>query len=527
MRKGSILLVCILLCSVFAFAASDLQKVIEGLPERGDGAFLRKYPNGFRIFGVGTAVVDDKDDAEALLRSEQIASMAARKALSEYVSQTLSANTELSKAFQKAEKVDEVEGEKSREYHKTSLQDFSQEMKSGTDNIMRGVVTVKTIQFEKNGHLMSRVLVAYSSKTLNILQAAQEAGGAIADEGGVNIPAGDSTIQAPEEKKEEWLLCIGRGASRDLAVKAAVIEGIQQVYGAYIQSNETYKKRFAQLEASGNLAVEAEGSSKGSIAGISVAAEGKANASSKADLNMKSSSLEQSTDILSRTKGFVEAYRIVSVVEVASGLEATIKAKFVNPRAGGLKAVMVCPMGMPLSKRTNVYEVAPKKRISGAELSSLCQRQFERAFSNANKYMILNQADIADAVKQNKMTLEMEQANLVSPAELSKIGKMLTADLVVTTQFSDIKYSRKMGLNKATKKLENLERVVFSFDYAIIEVTTGETRKQNTIQVIVPNEAIKDLRASDDQMTDEEISNKIFDLVMGAAVEKLSQDAKL
>ena len=244
-------------------------------------------------------------------------------------------------------------------------------------------------------------------------------------------------------------------------------------------------------------------------------------------MNMKSSSLEQSTDILSRTKGFVEAYRIVSVVEVASGLEATIKAKFVNPRAGGLKAVMVCPMGMPLSKRTNVYEVAPKKRISGAELSSLCQRQFERAFSNANKYMILNQADIADAVKQNKMTLEMEQANLVSPAELSKIGKMLTADLVVTTQFSDIKYSRKMGLNKATKKLENLERVVFSFDYAIIEVTTGETRKQNTIQVIVPNEAIKDLRASDDQMTDEEISNKIFDLVMGAAVEKLSQDAKL
>ena len=91
--------------SLILLGGSDIQTVIEGLPKRGDGAFLRTYPDGFRIFGVGSATIDDPNDAEAVLRAEKIANLNARKAISEFISQTISGETAISEAFKKAEYV--------------------------------------------------------------------------------------------------------------------------------------------------------------------------------------------------------------------------------------------------------------------------------------------------------------------------------------------------------------------------------------------------------------------------------------
>ena len=496
MRKNSILIVCILLCSVFAFAASDLQRVIEGLPERGDGAFLRKYPNGFRIFGVGTAVIDDPDDGEAVLRAEQIASMNARKAISEYMSQTLSGQRSVSKAFEKAEQIDEAEGETTKTSQKMSLQTFSSEISSGTNSIMRGVVTIKTMQIQKGKNTFSRVLVGYSSKTLNALQKADENG--VGNEVAFSADNSDSNAVAAEEKAEEWLLCIGHGKDRNAAIRAAIIEGVQQVYGAYLENSETYKSRFAKLKAS-------DGAS---------------------EVSEQSSSMEKTQETLTQTKGFVDAYRIVSVEAVAAGLEAKIKAKFINPRAGGLKAIMVYPMSMPLSKQTNVYTVAPKKKYSGKELGQFCERKLERAFSKENKYLVLNIDDMQAAIEQHNLTKKLVEADKASPAELSKVGKMLTADYILNTSFGDYAYTRKMGLNNTTKKLENIERVVFTFDYSIFEVKTGERRKQNTLKVVLDNQAIAAVRAEDEQCNEDELATKIFEQTMKAAVALLAEEVK-
>ena len=170
--------------------------------------------------------------------------------------------------------------------------------------------------------------------------------------------------------------------------------------------------------------------------------------------------------------------------------------------------------------------MAPKKRYSGKELGQICERKLERAFSKENKYLVLNIDDMLAAIKQHNLTQKLVEADKASPAELSKVGKMLTADYILNTSFGDYAYTRKMGLNKTTKKLENIERVVFTFDYSILEVKTGERRKQNTLKVVLDNQAIAAIRAEDDQCTEDELATKIFEQTMKAAVALLAEEVK-
>ncbi|MBR6372505.1 MAG: hypothetical protein IKS20_04930 [Victivallales bacterium] len=479
-------------------AGNDLQNVFQGLPKRGDGAFLRTYPNGFRIFAVGTAAIDDAEDAESVLRAEKVASMRARKAISEFLSQTLSSKSAADEAYERAETITEVEGESSRVAKTMNKETFAEEIKTGSNALLRSVVTLKTIQITKGNQLCARVLVGYSSRTLAALNSIAENGGGEAQ--AVQVEQGEgNAASAPVEKKEEWLLCIGHGQDREFAILAAIIEGVQQVYGAYIENDETYKSRFNQLKGKSN------------------------------DGNFMSQikQTEQTQDTLTQTRGFVDAYRIISVEPVAAGMEAKIQAKFINPRVGGLKAIMVYPMVMPLSKETNVYTVAPKKKMSGKELGLLISRRLERAFTEANKYLVLNIDDMEEAIRLNNLTKSLVEADKALPSELSKAGKILTADYILNTSFGNFTYTRKIGFNKATKKMEPVERVVFSFDYSLFEVKTGERRKQNTISVVLNNDVIATIRGEDEERTEDELATRLFEVAMMQATAILAEEAKL
>ena len=478
--------------SLILLGGSDIQTVIEGLPKRGDGAFLRTYPDGFRIFGVGSATIDDPNDAEAVLRAEKIANLNARKAISEFISQTISGETAISEAFKKAEYVENNEGTESKSSKKMTKESFAEEIRSETESIMHGVETIKITQIPKGDDVISRVLVGYSSKTLNAL-VQTEANAVDEGEAQVKKPEGGSVIEAPKEKAEEWLLCVGHGKDRKLAIHAAIIEGIEQVYGAYLENDETYKKRFEQLKSQND----------------------------GEHMEIQESSTEMTQETLTQTKGFIDAYRILSVEMVEAVIEAKIQAKFINPRVGGLKAIMVYPMEMPLSKQSKVYTIGPKKQMSGKELGSFCSRRLERAFTKANKYLILNIDDMAEAVRQHNLTKKLVDTELALPSELAKAGKLITADYIINTSFGDFSYSCKLGQN-----FKQIERVVFSFDYTLFEVKSGERRKQNTIKVTLDNKAIAAIRAEDEECTDEEMAVKIVEQAMSSAVRQLADDVK-
>ena len=155
----AICLLSALFCLGLAFAESDIEQVIGNLPESVEGVSVHVYENGFRLYSVGMAAIDDKDDAEAVLFAERSAALSARQGLSEFFSQQLSGERAVGKAFAEAKSVNERSGEKLEESRKYSMKEFSSEIGTSTSTLMKGVATLKTIHATRGKHTYAKVLV--------------------------------------------------------------------------------------------------------------------------------------------------------------------------------------------------------------------------------------------------------------------------------------------------------------------------------------------------------------------------------
>ncbi len=489
MSKLFRLISALLFCTGLAFAESDVEQVIANLPELGEGVAVHIYENGFRLFSVGMAAIDDKDDAEAVLFAERAASLNAKQALSEFFSQNLSGERAVGKAFNEAKSVNERNGEALESSRKYSIKEFSSEVSTDTSTLMKGVATLKTVHATRGRHTYAKVLVCYTSKTL--LSGAAQGG----IPSGVAVAASEAEGKDNDDsRKEEWISCQGRGLSRELAIQAALVEGVQQAYGTYLENDETYRNRFEKFK-------------------------------SEATARQLSDSAH-TRHTLTATRGFVDSYRIVKVELVQKHYVAVINALFVNPRAGGLKAVMLYPMEMPLDKEAVNYEIAPGMRMSGDRLGQVCSREFEKAFTEANKYLVLNEEDMKAAVSAHGLATTLVGKGIASPAELAKAGKLLTADYIVRTSFENVSYARKVAFDKKTNKFIPKEHIAFDFNYSMFEVKTAMQLKDKTLNVILTNDEIQDIRNTSEELTEEEVSRLLFRRLLDKAVATLSEDAK-
>ena len=479
MRKVFRLFSALLFCTGLAFAESDLEQVIANLPESGEGVSVHIYENGFRLFSVGMAAIDDKDDAEAVLFAERAASLNARQALSEYFSQKLSGERAVSKAFSEAKSVNERNGEALETSRKYSLKEFSSEISTGTSTLMKGVATLKTIHATRGKHTYAKVLVCYTSSSLSSPNA---------------VAVAVSSSRGEAKKVDEWISCEGRGLSRELAIQAALVEGVRQAYGTYLENDENYRSRFEKFKSE-------ETARRLSAAG-------------------------HARHTLTATKGFVDSYRIVKVELVQKNYVAVINALFVNPRAGGLKAIMLYPMEMPLDKEVVTYEVAPGMRMSGDKLGQVCSCEFEKAFTEANKYLVLNEEDMKAAVSAHGLAATLVGKGVASPAELAKAGKLLTADYIVRTSFENVSYARKVAFDKKRNKFIPKEHIALDFNYTMFDVKTAMQLKNKALNVILTNDEIQAVRSSSEELTEEEVSKLLFRRLLDKAVAALAEDAK-
>ena len=477
-----------LACVSIAFAESDIEMVINALPELGEGVSVHVYENGFRLFSVGMAAIDDQDDAEAILFAERAASLNARQSMSEYFSQQLSGERAMSKAFAEAKAVNEQNGEKLELSSKYSIKEFASEVSSDTNTLMQGVAIIKTIHAIRGKHTYAMALACYTSKSL--LAASTQ----------MDIPADVSVCKDAIDDKsrrngtQEWIVCRGRGESRELAIQAALVEGVQQAYGTYLESDETYRSRFAKLKTDATA--------------------------------IQSSAAEHSRNTLTATKGFVDSYRIIKVEITQNHFEAELQAQFVNPRTGGLKAIMLYPMEMPLDKAANNYEIAPGMRMSGEKLGNLFSREFEKAFTAANKYLVLNLDDMKKAVMTHNLTESLVGQGIASPAELVKAGKLLTADYIVRTSFENVVYARKVVFDRTTNKFAPKEHIALDFSYEMFDVKTAQQLKNQTLNIILTNDEIQAIRDASEELTEEEVSKTLFRHLLEKAVSVLSDNAK-
>lgn len=465
------------------FAESDIEQVISCLPESGEGVYVHIYENGFRLYSVGMAAIDDNNDAEAILFAERAASLNARRALSEYFSQQLSGERTLNKAFAEAKGVGERNGVQLDASRKYSIKKFSSEVSTGTSILMKGIATLKTIHATRGKHTYAKVLVCYTSKSL------------LAKDPHICEPlAMTDSNTAADDRREEWILCQGRGNSRELAIQAALVEGVQQAYGTYLENDETYRSRFEKFKSETN--------------------------------SSQLSSSAHSRQTLTATRGFVDSYRIIRVELVQKHYEAELQALFVNPRSGGLKAVMLYPMEMPLDKETSNYEIAPGLRMSGDRLGQVCSREFEKAFIETNKYLVLSNEDMKAAVIAHNLTTALVGQGVASPAELAKAGKLLTADYIVRTSFENVSYARMVVLDKKVHRFAPKEHIAFDFHYTMFDVKTAMQLKNKALTAILTNDEIQAIREASEEMQEEEISKRLFRRLLEKAVAALAEDAK-
>ena len=183
----------------------------------------------------------------------------------------------------------------------------------------------------------------------------------------------------------------------------------------------------------------------------------------------------------------------------AGKLEAVIHALIINPRAGGVVAIMLHKPDMPLEDLTKNYDLGPNRRLSGSEIAAVVGKTFNRAFANANKFLVLDMEDLAKVANQQAMAKAMVDSGLAPSSELMKAGQLLTADYILTSTIEDLKYSRKLDLNKKTKKFGPVYQMSIRMNYKLTDVTTGRSLLSNIIEAKLDSDEIASLLADNEE----------------------------
>ena len=457
-------------CAIFAQDAKtelmetvQKQGIAQELDQAPDGVTMRLLPNGgFQIFAVGTGTYDLNDvDDVATARKE--ATLKAKANLAKFMNESLSTDEKLEEMSTKVKKISSENGETTTKVEKNTAKNMLTSIRNSSSALLKGVIILASAKVPAKGTSGTyRVMVGVSSKTL---EAVGRMSGGISSSGAAAAP--QAAAASPSGLPEGWLECIGNGSDRRSAVAAALTEGIQQVYGLSLQNDARLKERIKKLKV--NTAV------------------------------LRTSSKETENDTLTKTAGFVKEYRIIEVREIGGRLEAKIHALIINPRGGGVTAVMIYPPEMSLEDRTRDYAVGPKRRISGHDIAKVVGKAFSRAFSGANRFLVLDADDLAKVVNQQKLAASMVQAGLAPSQELMKAGQLLTADYILTSAVEDLKYSRKLAWNRKTGKFDPVYKMSIRLNCKLTNVTTGQAILSEPISVTLTSDEIAGLLAEDEE----------------------------
>jgi hypothetical protein len=512
MKKTLAVIISLFAVSV-AFAQDARTELIQSLKTSGvaedldsspDGIAIRLLPDGgFQIFSMGTGVYDF-DDPEDIADARKEAEMKAKANLSKFMNESLSSEESFDQLSAKVKTLNSENGETTSSVEKTTVKTTFETIRSSSSALLKGVVVLASEKVPGGGSSGTyRVQIGVSSKTIaarNALTngpktgpakqpAATSAGSSASNAGaaagstsntgaaaagsasnaGVASNAGMPPVVADEPGLPEgWIVCIGNGRDRKAAVLAALLEGIQQVYGLSLEQDAKYKKRMERIRLNTDVA--------------------------------KLTSKEMEENTMTLTAGFVKEYRIVDVRNLDPGtLEAKIYARITNPRAGGAVALMICRPQMRPDKMTLKYEVGPKKRLSGNELADEVGKIIGQAFSGINKFIVLDEADLANLIKQQDLTKDMVDAGLSPSQELLKTGQLLTADFILTSEIEDIKYSKTLTQDKTTKKFGPEYKMSIRLKYKLTNATTGESLlDEPSMTVQLSDEEIKGLLEEDE-----------------------------
>ena len=474
-------------CLAFAGAAFAAGQDIKEAP---DGAAIKLFPDGgYQITAVGTGTYDF-NDPDDIKDARKEAEMRAKAAIAKFLKEDISSAEGMEEASKKVKSVSSDGTTQSTSVSKTSVKTAMESIRNSASALLTGVVVLQDAKIPtpgKDGGTY-KVMVGVSSKTTAAANAAANGiSGSLANRSasGTAAPASPAAsggaaaanAAAPDglpPVPEGWIVCVGVGSERKTAVQQALVEGISQVYGQMLQNDERMSERMKKIKTNAN------------VFGKQMSA------------TAKSTTKETQSSTLTKTAGFVREYRVIQVVPKDGNQEATVYAYIVNPRAGGTVALMVCKPTMTIEDKSTIYQLGPKTRMSGAEVAKAVQFALPNGLAKANKFLILNDKSLGTVIENKATTDAMVAAGLSNASELMQAGQGLTPDFSLRSEIKDIKYSKKLGQDKKTKKFGQMYKMSVKIDVTLMNDRTGQAVKSDTITLSLDNDEIKGLLGDDE-----------------------------
>ena len=461
-----------------------------GVHDEPDGVAIHLADDGsYKIISIGTGTYDFADDPDDILDARKEAERNAKAAIAKFLKESFATEESAAQQSSKIKKVNSDGENESVSVSKTTAKETLSKIRSSSSALLTGVVVLEDEKVPGKKGGTYRVMVGVSSATIKAATAtangmadgvaAQNAGGtsASAPTGGATASASAGGATAPAglpPVPDGWIVCVGMGGERKAAVQAALIEGISQVYGQLLENDERQVERMKKLKMNA------------SVMGKEMSATAK----------VKTKETESST--LTKTAGFVREYRVIQVVPKDGNQEAMVYAYIVNPRAGGTVALMVCKPTMRIEDKAAIYSLGPKTKMSGAEVAKAIQFALPNGLAKANKFLILNDKSL-EAVIENKVTAEaMVETGLANASELMQAGQGLTPDYSLRSEITEIKYSKKLGQDKKTKRFGQVYKMTIKLNVSLMNDRTGQAVKSDMITLSLDNDEIKGLLAEDE-----------------------------
>ena len=469
--------------------------VFAGIHDEPDGVSINIADDGsYKVISIGTGTYDF-NDPDDILDARKEAERNAKAAIAKFFNESLATEESATAQMSKVKKMDSDGKTSTTSVSKNSAKETLSAIRSSSKKLLTGVVVLEDEKVPSGNGGTYRVMVGVSSTTIGAAttlsngmtesQAAQgapasastaeaAASAALESAGGAGVTGAAPAAGLPPVP-EGWIVCVGMGSERKDVVQAALVEGISQVYGQLLQNDERQLERMKKFKMNAN------------IMGKEMSAVS------------KTSSKETQSSTLTKTAGFVREYRVIQVLPKDGNQEATVYAYIVNPRAGGTVALMVCKPTMTIEDRSTLYQLGPKTRMSGAEVAKAIQFALPNGLAKANKFLILNDNSLKSVIENKATTEAMVATGLAGAQELMQAGQGLTPDFSLRTEIKDIKYSKKLGQDKKTKKFGQVYKMSIKIDVTLMNDRTGQAVKSDTITLVLDNDEIKGILAEDEE----------------------------
>lgn len=274
-----------------------------------------------------------------------------------------------------------------------------------------------------------------------------------------------------EQQNDHWVASEGVAVDKDSAIDKALLRAVSMVYGENISGWKDLQKQFKAWSISGP-----DGDKEGKLR-----------------------STDMKERITTQTAGFVREYRVILATPVKEGIKVHIHARIINPRTGIDAVILVTKPEASIEQMSDVIKVGPTKLVSGREIANVTKDALCGALSSSSKFKVCTIEDMKKAIANNNLTSALVGAGMVPSSELLQAGQMLTCDYILSTRLESIRYSKKLGQDKKTKKFGQMYSMKIVLSFRLTNVRTGTTAANDTLTLTLDNDAIKEMLEADEE----------------------------